>query len=400
MKIFGGIMKLKKKIRLLSAAMAVVMLFTACGNTADTPGTELNSTEDTNVSIEQEETNVVTTPSEEIQEEEEPVVEVGPTPEELELQEWQNYMMPKVEEYLNVRVEPNIEAAIAGKLEKGDRATVLERGEEWTKIESGKLTGYVSNQYCLFGADALTYAKENCRTIATTTTDGLRIREEQSTDSKIIKRLDEGDKLVVDRSAETEEGWVAVRHNDCTYYVSADYVTVALEVGTGLTNAEIEEIARQEAARAREEAELARLEAERKAKEEQARKEAAEKVAKDNSALKEIDDLTLMAAIIYCEAGAEPYETQLAVGAVIVNRMHSSRFGGTLYEVLSRPGQFTPYRTGKLAKAVAQSKATPSCYDAARAALAGEDNTDGCLFFNDYNGTKEGIRYGGMVFWW
>ena len=133
---------------------------------------------------------------------------------------------------------------------------------------------------------------------------------------------------------------------------------------------------------------------------EQARKEAAEKVAKDNSALSEIDDLTLMAAIIYCEAGAEPYETQLAVGAVIVNRMHSQRFGGTLFEVLSRPGQFTPYRTGKLAKAVAESKAKPSCYDAARAALAGEDNTNGCLFFNDYNGTKEGIRYGGMVFWW
>ena len=348
-------MKLKKKFRILSAALAVVMLFTACGNTAGTPGTEMEPTEDTNVSIEQDETNVVTTPSEESTEEEPVVEEVKPTPEELELQEWQNYMMPNVEQYLNVRVEPSIEAGIAGKLEKGDRATVLEVGAEWTKIESGSLIGYVSNQYCLFGADALAYAKANCRTIATTTTDGLRIRAEQSTDSKIIKRLDEGDKLVVDTSATTDPGWVAVRHNDCTYYVSADYVTVAIEVGTGLTNAEIEAIAREEAARAREEAE-------RKAREEQARKEAAEKVAKDNSALSEIDDLTLMAAIIYCEAGAEPYETQLAVGAVIVNRMNSERFGGTLYEVLSRPGQFTPYRTGKLAKAVAESKAKPSCF--------------------------------------
>ena len=389
---FGGIMKLKKKIRVLSVLLAVVMLLTACGNAAGTPDTEFDSTEDVNVSVEHEDTNVVTTPPEDIPEDE-PIVEDVPTPEELELQEWQNYMMPNVEEYLNVRVEPSIEAGIAGKLEKGDRATVLEIGTEWTKIESGNLTGYVSNQYCLFGAEALAYAKANCRTIATTTTDGLRIRAQQSTDSKIIKRLDEGDQLVVDTGATTETGWVAVRHNDCTYYVSADYVTVALEVGTGLTNAEIEALAREEAARAREEAE-------RKAREEQARKEAAEKVAKDNNALSEVDDLTLMAAIIYCEAGAEPYETQLAVGAVIVNRMHSSRFGGTLFEVLSRPGQFTPYRTGKLAKAVAESKATPSCYDAARAALAGEDNTSGCLFFNDYNGTKEGIRYGGMVFWW
>ena len=396
-------MKVNKKIRILSAVLACVMCFTACGNTTDTQntsGTELNSTEETNVSIEKEETNVVGAPSEEVLEPEveepvveEPVVEAEPTPEELELQEWQNYVMPNVEEFLNVRTDASIDADIAGKLEKGDRATVLERGEEWTKIESGQLVGYVSNEFCLFGADALAYAKENCRTIATTTTAGLRIREEQSIDSKIIKELDEGDKIVVDTKAETAEGWVAVRHNDCTYYVSAEYVTVALELGTGMTIEEMEEIARQEEARAREEAE-------RKAREEQARKEAAEKVAKDNSALSEIDELTLMAAIIYCEAGAEPYETQLAVGAVIVNRMHSSRFGGSLYEVLSRPGQFTPYRTGKLAKAVAQSKATPSCYDAARAALAGEDNTDGCLFFNDYNGTKEGIRYGGMVFWW
>lgn len=394
MKLFGGIMKLKKRFRILSAALAVVMLFTACGNTAGTPGTEVESIEDSQVTIEQDETNVVTTPSEGT-EEEEPIVEVEPepTPEELEQQEWLKYMMPKVDNYLNVRVEPSVDAGVAGKLEKGDRAEILEPGPEWTKIQSGNLVGYVSNQYCLFASEALAYAKANCRTIATTTTDGLRIREEQSTESKIIKRLDEGDKLVVDTSAETEDGWVAVRHNDCTYYVSAEYVTVAIEVGTGLTNAEIEEVAREEARKAQEEEE-------RRQREEQARKEAAEKVARDNNALSEVDDLTLMAAIIYCEAGAEPYETQLAVGAVIVNRMHSDRFGGTLFEVLSRPGQFTPYRTGKLAKAVAESKAKPSCYDAARAALAGEDNTNGCLFFNDYNGTKEGIRYGGMVFWW
>ena len=75
-------MKLKKKFRILSAALAVVMLFTACGNVPETPGTEIESTEDANVSIEQEDTNVVTTPSEE-NTEEEPVVEVVPTPEEL-----------------------------------------------------------------------------------------------------------------------------------------------------------------------------------------------------------------------------------------------------------------------------------------------------------------------------
>lgn len=380
-------MKLNVKMRLFSAFLALVLLFTACGSAVEESNNKIDSTEENQVSVEKEDTDVVTSPSdEEVVEDtvEDVVVVVPPTPEQLEKTEWLNYMMPNVEEYVNVRVEPSTEAAIAGKLEKGDRAAVLEKGAEWTKIKSGNLVGYVSNQYCIYGEEALAYAKANCPTIATTTTDGLRIRQSMSTDSKIIKRLDEGARLVVDTNAATEEGWLAVKYNDSTYYVSAQYVTVALEVGTGITTAEIEAIAREEA--------------ERKAREEQAKKEAAEKVAASNAAVKEVDDLTLMAAIIYCEAGAEPYEAQLAVGAVIMNRLERG-YASTLYGVIFQKGQFTPARNGKLARVIAQGKASASCYEAARAALAGEDNTDGCLRFNDYNGTQQGIRYGGMVFW-
>ena len=380
-------MKLNVKMRLFSAFLALVLLFTACGSAVEESNNKIDSTEENQVSVEKEDTDVVTSPSdEEVVEDtvEDVVVVVPPTPEQLEKTEWLNYMMPNVEEYVNVRVEPSTEAAIAGKLEKGDRAAVLEKGAEWTKIKSGNLVGYVSNQYCIYGEEALAYAKANCPTIATTTTDGLRIRQSMSTDSKIIKRLDEGARLVVDTNAATEEGWLAVKYNDSTYYVSAQYVTVALEVGTGITTAEIEAIAREEA--------------ERKAREEQAKKEAAEKVAASNAAVKEVDDLTLMAAIFYCEAGAEPYEAQLAVGAVIMNRLERG-YASTLYGVIFQKGQFTPARNGKLARVIAQGKASASCYEAARAALAGEDNTDGCLRFNDYNGTQQGIRYGGMVFW-
>ena len=372
-------MKINLRTRVLCAIFAIMMLFTACG----TPDNKVDSTEDGQVTIEKEDTTVVTTPSG--TEAEDVVVEQEPTPEELELQEWQNYLMADVKEYLNVRVEPSIEAELAGRLKKTDRAKVLEIGEEWTKIESGNLVGYVSNEFCVYGAEALAYAKANCKTIATTTTDGLRIRQQMSTDSKIIKRLDEGSKLIVDTSATTDGEWVAVKHNDNTYYVSAKYVTIEMEVGTGLTMAEIQAIAR--------------AEAERKAKEEQARKEAAAKVAADNAAVRQVDDLTLMAAIIYCEAGAEPYETQLAVGAVIMNRVRSSRYPNNLYDVLYQRGQFPPATNGKVARVIVQGKANASCYEAARAALAGEDNTNGCLRFNDYNGTRQGLILGGMVFW-
>ena len=224
-------MKSNLKTRFLCAILAFTMLLSACGSAVENPGTEADSTEESSVSVEKEDTTVVGTPSDDT--EEEPEEEVGPTAEELLQQEWQNYMMPRVEEYLNVRVEPSIEAGIAGRLRKGDRATVLEIGAEWTKIQSGNLQGYVSNEYCIYGVEALAYARKVCKTIATTTTDGLRIRQEMSTESKIIKRLDEGDKLVVDVAAKTDEGWVAVRHNDRTYYVSAEYVTVELQTGTG-----------------------------------------------------------------------------------------------------------------------------------------------------------------------
>lgn len=374
-------MKSSLKVRVLCAVLASILLFTACGNSSDK---DVDTQGGEQVSIEKDDTTVVSTPTDDTQLEG-VVVEESPTPEELEQQEWQKYMMPNVEEYVNVRAEASTEAAIAGKLEKGDRGTILEIGPEWTKIESGNLIGYVSNEYCLYGLDALAYAKQNCKTIATTTTDGLRIRQHMSTDSKIIKRLDEGEKLTVDTSAQTEDGWVAVRHKDSTYYVSAEFVTVAMEIGTGLTTEEIEAIAREEA--------------ERRAREEQARREAAEKVAASNAAVKEVDNLTLMAAIIYCEAGAEPYETQLAVGAVIMNRLESGNYPNTLYDVIYQKGQFPPATNGKVARVIAQGRANASCYDAARAALAGEDNTNGCYRFNDYNGTRSGLRLGGMVFW-
>ena len=79
-----------------------------------------------------------------------------------------------------------------------------------------------------------------------------------------------------------------------------------------------------------------------------------------------------MAAIIYCEAGAEPYQGKVAVGAVIMNRVRSSRFPNTISGVIYQKGQFGPAITGKLGRVLASGKATAECYKAADAALAGE----------------------------
>ena len=75
------------------------------------------------------------------------------TPVEPELspeeQEWQDKLMTNIEDSLNVRENADVESMVVGKLRKGDLATIVEAGSEWTLISSGNVTGYVSNQYCV-----------------------------------------------------------------------------------------------------------------------------------------------------------------------------------------------------------------------------------------------------------
>ena len=107
-------------------------------------------------------------------------------------------------------------------------------------------------------------------------------------------------------------------------------------------------------------------------------------------------DLDLLAAIIYCEAGNQPYDGMVAVGAVVMNRVASGSFPNTISEVIYQSGQFTPAYSGGLASALANG--VPSgCYDAAGAALAGEDPTGGCLYFNTSHGS--GVQIGAHWFY-
>ncbi len=369
-------MKLRLKTRILCACLAMSLLATACGGASEDLDTQ-------SVSVEKGESEVVTSPATgDTENAEDVVTEPELTAEE---QEWLNYLLPNVEDSLNVRVEASADAELAGKLSKGDVATVLEVGDEFTKISSGNLVGYVSNDYCIYGLDALAYAKENFDTVATTTTDGLRIRASMDTESEIIKRLDLGDSVVVDTAAAVEDGWVAVIYNDNTYYVSAEYVTVGLDLGTGLTMEEIYEIQRAQA-----EAEAAAQAA--------ANQQQGAATTNQGAISYEVSDLDLLAALIYCEAGAESYDVQLGVASVVMNRVRSSTYPNNIYDVIHQRGQFSPVREGKLARVLANGSATSSCYEAASQALAGADNTDGAIGFAYASSGKAGVVYGSVVF--
>ncbi len=87
-------------------------------------------------------------------------------------------------------------------------------------------------------------------------------------------------------------------------------------------------------------------------------------------------DLNLLARIIHGEARGEPYVGQVAVGAVVLNRVRSSSFPNTIAGVIYQSGAFDAVSDGQVNLAPSQ-----SCINAARDALNGWDPTYGCLFY-------------------
>ena len=92
-------------------------------------------------------------------------------------------------------------------------------------------------------------------------------------------------------------------------------------------------------------------------------------------------DLDLLASIISAEARGEPYEGQVAVGAVIMNRIAHPSFPNTLSGVIYQPGAFSCLYDGGINAATAD-----SAYTAAREAINGSDPTGGAVYY--YNPAK------------
>ena len=296
---------------------------------------------------------------------------------------WQNRVMADVKKQMNVRAEASGDAELVGRFRKGDVAEVVEKGEEWTKIRSGNVEGYVKNSYCVYGLDALAYAKENVDTRATVTVNGLRVRSEASTESgSIVASVSKGATLIVDTNAEVPEGWIAVGYTGKTRYVSSEYVDVQFATTEAITIAEEKEIARKKA-------------------EEEAKRKAAQTteitVVQKEAYDATTDEILLLAALIQCESGGEKYEGQLAVGAVVMNRVRSSRYPNSISEVIYSPGQFTPAGNGKVA-AVLERGPKESCIQAAQEAVNGVDNTNGAKSFRQKKTGRAGLVIGGHVF--
>jgi cell wall-associated NlpC family hydrolase len=155
--------------------------------------------------------------------------------------EYADIAIAQVDNYVNVRSEPNTDSEVLGKLYNNSAATVLET------TEAGILTYKV---VVVTGDEEL--AKKVSTRYATVTTTTLYVRMEPSTEAGILTMLGEGDDFVVVDDSMKDSGWVIVTTEEGDGYVSTDYVNLWTDYVTAESKAE-------------EEARLAKEEAERQA---------------------------------------------------------------------------------------------------------------------------------------
>ena len=88
------------------------------------------------------------------------------------------------------------------------------------------------------------------------------------------------------------------------------------------------------------------------------------------------EDFELLARVIHAEARGESFEGQVAVGAVVLNRVESTDFPMSIREVIFQPGQFTAVDDGQI-----RLEPNRTAFLAAQAALEGHDPTNGAMYY-------------------
>lgn len=286
-------------------------------------------------------------------------------------EEQSKLVMANVKNALNVRSEASEEAEKVGKLYKDCGGTIIERKDGWTKLQSGNIIGWASDEYLLFGEEAKALANDVGKMIATVVnTKSLRVRMEPDENAGTYGLIPEGE--IVDVIDSSNENWVCIDYEGSDGYVSAEYVALDFQIDSGET---MEEIKAREAA-----------------------EEEAKRHKNYGAYTTDADTTMLLAALIQCEAGGESYEGQLAVGAVVMNRVRSGAYPNSIHGVIYASGQFTPALNGKVNTVYESGKIKDSCIRAAEEAISGVSNVGDYTHFRRNNG-RDGIVIGNHVFY-
>ncbi len=184
------------------------------------------------VSVAQNDSNVVTASAQGVQETEQ-ANEASQIPTAAQTCGYTNLGMSVISSgNLNIRQEASTDSEVVGILTNHNACELLEDAGDWYKVTSGKVTGYVSKQYLVTGDEAESIAEQEIKTVATVNTETLNVRAEKSTEAAVLSQVGNSEAFTVNSVA---DGWVEISVDDSVGYISQDYVTLAQALPTAKT---------------------------------------------------------------------------------------------------------------------------------------------------------------------
>ena len=146
-----------------------------------------------------------------------------------------NLGMANVDDHLNVRASADDNSKIVGKMSNNTACEILGFEGKKAHIISGSVEGYVSTDFLLMGSSAVERADSVIQNLATVKADGLKLREEPSTEAPVAGMVAYGEELAV---LSQLDGWVQISYDGTPAYVSAEYVSVDRKLKTALNMTE------------------------------------------------------------------------------------------------------------------------------------------------------------------
>ena len=346
---------------------------------------------------------------------------------------WAYRAVANVVEAVNIRAAASEDSTIVGYLTTAASADVIERGETWSLVISGGVEGYVRNDCLAFGEDAKNlagvYGSEGVKTYW----DGVSLFAAPDGSSEVLATVSAGKEYEV---LSNDGSWVEVQMDDATVaYVPAEdvmettildkavstgdaYGSVSGSSNSGSYDSSYSDMSYDDGSSydtsydnsytdsSYDDGSSYTDSSSDTSYDDGSSYDSSSDTSYDDSSSSDTTDTStsasssdreLLAGLIYCEAGNQSWDGKVAVGAVVLNRVASSSFASTIKGVIYESGQFSPAGSGWLDSVIANGSIPSSCYDAADAALAGENPIGSAMYFN--TGSGKGIKIGAHQFY-
>ena len=315
---------------------------------------------------------------------------------------------------INIRKTADANGELVGILPQGATGDVLSVSGDWTEIQSGEVTGYVASSYIITDEEATEVAEDMQVKIATVSISQAKVREEADKDADVLYLASSGATFpVVDAEGDYKEIELA----DCSRaFVAADCITEVDGFKTAISIADVDALTAAKSYYAESTTETTVASNDTKTEATTETKKTTDSATTETKKTTDsattattvatsttettvevsADDVTLLAAIVFAEAGNQSYEGQLAVANVVLNRLKSGRYGSSLSAVIYAPSQFTASTTSAFYGALSNPNSTSLA--AAQDALAGNNNVPGYYNFRPTWTGASGYVIGDHVF--